>query len=99
MLKLQLSALLYLNFFASQITFQRFSDSRMALQAISSIEAQLSRYSQMSTVNCRFTSMPYRIAMQWIPSHYGIDGNENANCSVKKRTKIFQTSNNTVPFL
>ncbi|GFY56269.1 hypothetical protein TNIN_4231 [Trichonephila inaurata madagascariensis] len=36
--------------------------------------------------------------MQWIPSHGGIDVNENAACLAKKGTKMFQTSNNAVPF-
>ncbi|GFX55226.1 hypothetical protein TNCV_1156831 [Trichonephila clavipes] len=36
--------------------------------------------------------------MQWIPSHCGIAGKENADCLAKKGTKIIQTSSNRVPF-
>ncbi|GFV14251.1 hypothetical protein TNCV_1163741 [Trichonephila clavipes] len=70
-----------------------------SLQAISSIEAPLS----VDILNCQLLigdllQCHIDSAIQWIPSHCGIDGNENADCLVKKETKSFQTSNNTVHF-
>ncbi|GFY10308.1 RNase H domain-containing protein [Trichonephila clavipes] len=75
------------------------SDSRAVLQAISSIKALMS----VDILKCQqliddILQSHIDIALQWIPSHCGIDGKENAECLAKKGTKIIQTSSNIVPF-
>ncbi|GFT28961.1 uncharacterized protein LOC103521360 [Trichonephila clavipes] len=63
-------------------------DSRAALLVISSMEAPLS----VDILKCQLLigdllHCHIDIAMQWIPSHCGIDGNETADCLTKKGTK------------
>ncbi|GFT16731.1 uncharacterized protein LOC103523915 [Trichonephila clavipes] len=75
------------------------SDSRAALYARSSIKVPMSvdvRKCQQLISDILRSHID--IAMQWIPSHCGIDGNENADSLAKKGTKIIQISNNRVPF-
>ncbi|GFY59410.1 hypothetical protein TNIN_318601 [Trichonephila inaurata madagascariensis] len=74
-------------------------DSGAAFQAIFSIEAPLSvDILKFQLLIGDLLQCHIGIAMQCIPSNCGIDWNENADCLVKKGTKIFQTSHNTVPF-
>ncbi|GFW60649.1 hypothetical protein TNCV_569951 [Trichonephila clavipes] len=73
------------------------SDSRAALQAISSIEAPI----PVDNLKCQLLigdlfQSHIDIAIKRIPLHCGMDENENADCLAKKGTKIIQTFNNRV---
>ncbi|GFS31388.1 hypothetical protein TNIN_165861 [Trichonephila inaurata madagascariensis] len=74
-------------------------DIRAAHGAIFCIEAPFSvDIHKCQLLVCDLLQCHKDIAMQWIPSHCGIDENENADCLLKKGTKMFPTSTNRVPF-
>ncbi|XP_071041844.1 uncharacterized protein [Parasteatoda tepidariorum] len=75
------------------------SDSKAALQAIASSKAPASA----DILHCRqalhrLDQHNKNVAMQWVPAHCGLQGNETADFLAKKAAKILQISLKPVPF-
>lgn len=75
------------------------SDSKSAIQAISSLETPIST----EIVQCRelIQSLMQNgkiVRLQWIPGHSGIFGNDQADFLAKKGATLFQPTNSNMPY-